>query len=76
MAALSTTEVEYIVVTEGVKEDTWLRGLIIQLGVPQGVTTMFSDSQSAIHLTKSDAYHSIRPSILVSSTIISETPLL
>ena len=58
IVALPTTKAEYIVVTKGVKEGTWLKGLIVELGVPQGVTTMFSDSQSAIHLTKNDAYHS------------------
>jgi len=41
-----------------VKEATWLRGLVAELGLPQGTTFVFSDSQSAIHLTKNDAYHS------------------
>jgi len=35
-----------------------LRGLITELGVLQGVTTILSDSQSAIHLIKNDVYHS------------------
>lgn len=58
IAALSTTEAEYVAATEGIKEATWLRGLVMDLGIPQGVTVVFSDSQSAIFLTKNDAYHS------------------
>ncbi|PHU03574.1 Retrovirus-related Pol polyprotein from transposon TNT 1-94 [Capsicum chinense] len=33
IAALSTTEAEYVAATEGVKEATWLRGLILELGL-------------------------------------------
>ena len=32
--------------------------LVTELGVPQAATVVFSDSQSAIYLTKNDAYHS------------------
>lgn len=35
-----------------------MRGLITELGVSQGVTIVFSDIQSAINLTKNDAYRS------------------
>jgi len=34
-----------------------LWGLVTELGVLQGTIVVFSDSQSAIHLTKNDAYH-------------------
>jgi len=68
-AALSTTEAEYVVTTEGVKEATWLRRLVIELGVPQGTTVVFSDNQNAIHLTKNDAYHSKTKHISVKYTI-------
>uniref|UniRef100_A0A803L4E9 Uncharacterized protein n=1 Tax=Chenopodium quinoa TaxID=63459 RepID=A0A803L4E9_CHEQI len=43
--------------TEGIKEAGWLRGLVMDLGIPQGVTVVYCDSQSAIFLTKNDAYH-------------------
>nr|GMD95432.1 Retrovirus-related Pol polyprotein from transposon TNT 1-94 [Ipomoea batatas] len=56
-AALSTTEAEYIAATKGVKEATWLRGLVMELGVSQSYTVVFSDSQSVIYLTKNDTYH-------------------
>ena len=58
IAALSSTKAEYVATTKGVKEATWMRGLVTEVGVPQAATVMFSDSQSAIHLTKNDAYHS------------------
>jgi len=57
IAALSTAEAEYISATEGVKEAIWLRGLVNELGLTQGVVTVFCDSQSAIHLTKNNRYH-------------------
>ena len=44
-------------VTEAVKEAIWLRGLVEDLSLHQGVTTVFCDSQSAIHLTKYQIYH-------------------
>jgi len=73
IATLSTTEAEYIAATEGVKEATWLRGLLIQLGVPQGVTSTFSYSQSAINLTKNDAYHSKTKHISIKYHFIRDT---
>ena len=54
---LSTTEAEYMAVTETVKEAIQLRCLVEDLGLHQGVTTVFCDSQSAIHLTKHQMYH-------------------
>jgi len=57
IVALSTTEAEYILVTEGVKEAIWLRGLVNELGLTQKVLTVFCDSPSAIHLTKNNRYH-------------------
>ncbi|PHU18081.1 hypothetical protein BC332_13776 [Capsicum chinense] len=56
IAALSTTEAEYVTTTKGVKEATWLRGLILELGVSQDTTVVFSDSQSVIYLTKNDFF--------------------
>ncbi|KAH0754754.1 hypothetical protein KY290_025024 [Solanum tuberosum] len=58
IAALSTTEAEYVAATKSVKEATWFHGLILELGAPQETMVVFSDSQSTIHLTKNDAYHS------------------
>ena len=55
--ALSTTEVEYMTITEAVKEAIWLQGLFDDLGVGQKQVTVFCDSQSAIHLAKNQVYH-------------------
>ena len=58
LISLSTTESEYVAVTHAAKEALWLRTLISQLfGVVLPPTTLFSDNQSAITLTKEHQYH-------------------
>nr|GEY07464.1 retrovirus-related Pol polyprotein from transposon TNT 1-94 [Tanacetum cinerariifolium] len=54
---LSTTEAEYMAMTEAVKEAIWLHGLLNELGINQKFVTMYSDSQSVIHLVKNQVYH-------------------
>ena len=56
--AVSTTEAEYMAVTEAVKEAIWLNGLLKDLGVVQSHISLYCDSQSAIHLAKNQVYHS------------------
>ena len=58
ISSLSTTKAKYVAATKGIKEATWLWGLIIELAVGQGTTVVFSDSHSAIHLTNNNANHS------------------
>ena len=56
--SLSTTESEYIVATYAAKEALWLCQLISQIfSVSLETTTLFSDNQSAIALTKEHQYH-------------------
>ena len=55
--ALSTTEAEYMALTEAVKEAIWLQGLLVELGVGQKNIAIYSDSQSAIHLAKNPVFH-------------------
>ncbi|XP_075102703.1 secreted RxLR effector protein 161-like [Nicotiana tabacum] len=55
--ALSTTEAEYMAITEAVKEAIWLQGLLRDLGIGQENITLFCDSQSAIQLAKNQVYH-------------------
>ena len=43
--------------TEAVKEAIWLKGILGQFGVFQTPVTIFCDSQSAIHLSKHQAYY-------------------
>ena len=55
--ALSTTEAEYMAITEAVNEAIWLHGLLKELGVGQKQLEVYSDSQSAIHLAKNQVFH-------------------
>jgi len=55
--ALSTTEGEYMAITEAVKETIWLHGLLKDLGVGQKQLEVYSDSQSVIHLAKNQVFH-------------------
>lgn len=55
--AQSTTEAEYMVVAEGVKEALWLRSFLGDLGVKQECVRLMCDSQSEIHLAKSQVHH-------------------
>jgi hypothetical protein len=58
IVSLSTTESEYVAVTHASKEALWLRSLISQLfDIALEPTTLFSDNQSAIALTKDHQYH-------------------
>ena len=58
IVSLSTTESDYVAATHAAKEALWLRLLIGELFVPfDEPTTLFSDNQSAIALTKDHQYH-------------------
>lgn len=58
VVALSTTEAEYMAITEGSKEIIWLQGYMEELCRKQPISTLWSDSQSAVHLAKNASYHS------------------
>jgi hypothetical protein len=59
--ALSTMEAEYMALTEAVKELTWIRKLLAELGYDQdsgnAPTDLYSDNQSAIALAKNPVSH-------------------
>jgi hypothetical protein len=58
IVSLSTTESEYIAATYATKEALWLRTLIFELfGLTLDATTLYSDNQSAIALSKEHQYH-------------------
>ncbi|PSR87022.1 hypothetical protein PHLCEN_2v5280 [Hermanssonia centrifuga] len=58
LVPLSTTEAEYVAVTHAAKEAMWIRRLIGEVYRPlEEPTTLFSDSQTAIALTKDGQYH-------------------
>lgn len=55
---LSTSESEYIAATHGMKEALWLRNLLTEAFEPlSDATTLFSDNQSAIALTRDHQFH-------------------
>ncbi|PKI76596.1 hypothetical protein CRG98_002905 [Punica granatum] len=56
--ALSTTEAEYIAVTEGCKEMLWLQKFLQELSLKQERYVLHYDSQSVIHLCKNPTFHS------------------
>ena len=56
--ALSTTEAEYIAVTEAGKELVWIKTFFKELGMQQNEYVVYCDSQSAIDLSKNATYHS------------------
>ena len=56
--ALSTTEAEYIAVTEAGKELVWIKTFFKELGMQQDEYVVYCDSQSAIDLSKNATYHS------------------
>ncbi|KAK3036936.1 hypothetical protein RJ639_030901 [Escallonia herrerae] len=58
IVALSTTEAEYVTVTEASREIIRLQRLLIKLGYGQLDCNLWTDSQSAIHLAKNSAFHS------------------
>jgi hypothetical protein len=58
IVAFSTTEAEYVAMTEAGKEMVWLKGFLDELGKKNEKSVLHSDSQSAIFLTKNPAYHS------------------
>ncbi|KAG8473168.1 hypothetical protein CXB51_035114 [Gossypium anomalum] len=55
--ALSTTEAEYMAITEACKEVIWLKGLFSELNEDLQISTVFCDSQSVIFLTKDQMFH-------------------
>ncbi|KAG8500695.1 hypothetical protein CXB51_002843 [Gossypium anomalum] len=55
--ALSTTEAEYMAITEACKKAIWLKGLFSELNEDLQISTVFCDSQSAIFLTKDQMFH-------------------
>lgn len=57
--ALSSTESEYMAITEGTKEALWLRRLFGELKVqnPQDSTFIYGDNQGSLNLSHNPIYH-------------------
>ena len=58
IVALSITEAEYVAITEASKEMIWLQSLMEELGKKHMYNTLWSDSQSIVHLARNAAFHS------------------
>ena len=56
--SFSTTEAEYVASTEASKEMIWWQRFMEELGKKQENSRIYSDIQSAIHLSKNSAFHS------------------
>lgn len=54
---LSTTKAEYAALDETVKEGTWIKGLVYELGVSEESIFLHYDSQSVIHLNTNSMYY-------------------
>ena len=70
--ALSTTEAGYMVATQACKEAVWVKRLLEELGHKQEKITLFCDSQSALHIAKNPAFHSIMKNIGVQYHFVRE----
>ncbi|XP_060670663.1 secreted RxLR effector protein 161-like [Ziziphus jujuba] len=57
IVALSTTEAEYMAITDAAKEAIWIKGLLSELNMLHKAVILYSDSQSAIHLSKNPVFH-------------------
>ncbi|XP_052192797.1 secreted RxLR effector protein 161-like [Diospyros lotus] len=85
LVALSSTEAEYVAVTDAFKEAIWLQGLLKEIHMLQDKVVVFSDSQSAIHLCKNPVYyertkhvdvkfHFVRDQVAKENVIIQKVP--
>lgn len=55
--SLSTTEAEFIVVTEAIKEVIGMKRMAMRWRGDCGVAIVYCDSQNEIHLAKNQKYH-------------------
>ncbi|GJS34883.1 retrovirus-related pol polyprotein from transposon TNT 1-94 [Tanacetum coccineum] len=58
VVAMSTTEAEYVAVSQARKEAVWLKMLLEELGYKQEKITLFCDNQIALYLARNPAFHS------------------
>ena len=56
--SLSTTEAEYVCLSDAAREATWLRNLYAEIGFPQKEPTLiYSDNLSALAIAENPHYH-------------------
>ena len=52
VVALSTCEAEYMAINQAAREAIWASQFLEEMGYPQKPVVLFSDSESAINLTR------------------------
>nr|GEV65296.1 retrovirus-related Pol polyprotein from transposon TNT 1-94 [Tanacetum cinerariifolium] len=57
VVAPSTTDAEYMALTDAVNEAIWLRGLLKELGVKLNIVAFNCDNQGAIDLSRNHVFH-------------------
>ncbi|XP_031262803.1 secreted RxLR effector protein 161-like [Pistacia vera] len=57
IVALSSTKAEYVVVADVFRKALWLQGILSEMQLLDELVTIYSNSQSAIHLSKNPIYH-------------------
>lgn len=72
VVALSTTEAEYIALSEASREAVWLKGICEELSFKQEAGEIHCDSQSAIYLAKNHMFHERTKHIQVKYNYIRE----
>lgn len=72
VVALSTTEAEYISLSESSREAVWLKGICEELGFKQQAAEIYCDSQSAIYLAKNSMFHERTKHVRVKYNFIRE----
>ena len=56
VALSTTTEAEYVALTEAIKEVIWLNGITNELGIACSLVKLLCNSQSAVHLSKNNMF--------------------
>jgi hypothetical protein len=54
---LSSTEAEYMTITEAINEALWLKSFVGEMSSFKGTIMVYCDNQSAVHLIKDRMYH-------------------
>ena len=57
VVALSSTETEYMALTEAIKEALWLLGLIKELKIGQTQVSVYCDNQGDVQLSRNQVFH-------------------
>lgn len=72
VVALSTTEAEYISLSESSRKSVWLKWFCEELGFKQEAAEIFCDSQSAIYLAKNNMFHERTKHVRVKHNFVRE----